>query len=114
VPCRQEGAREADSFSQLSPWSRVLLEKLISSSARKEIPHNLRNPQFLYLIHSSLAIVPGHSSPELVPVHNRLELIPGHSSLTLVLSNCILVLTPGHYILALVPGHWSKQPGTTP
>jgi hypothetical protein len=81
VPCRQEGAREADSFSQLSTWSRVLFEKLIISSAREEIPHNLRNPQFLYLIHSSLALVPGHSSPELVPVHNSLELIPGHSSL---------------------------------
>lgn len=87
MSCRQEGARDADSFSQLSPKSRVLLEKIISSSAREEIPHNLRNSQFLYPIHSSLALVPGHSSPELVPVHNSLELIPGHKSLALVLSN---------------------------
>ena len=57
----------------LTPWSRVLLEKLTGSAASQEIPHILWNPKFHYLTQqvpaTSPCLEPTPSSP-----HNPLPL----------------------------------------
>ena len=53
----------------LTPWSRVLLEKLIGFAANQEIPHILRNPQVHYRTHKRPPPVPNLSQLHPVPTN---------------------------------------------
>jgi hypothetical protein len=60
---------------QLTPWNRVLLEKLIVRSARQEIPRLLQNPTVYYCVHNSppLVLIPNQINPIHTP--NPISLI---------------------------------------
>jgi hypothetical protein len=59
---------------QLTPWSRVLLEKLIVRSASQEILHLLWNPKDHYRVHHSLP--PAFILSQINPIHILQPYIP--------------------------------------
>ena len=63
----------------LTPWSRVLLEKLTGFAANQEIPHVLWNPKFITVLtsarHPSLSWAKSIQSPQPLPTSSRSILI---------------------------------------
>ena len=91
IKAHQEGTmRDTQLTYLLTPWSRVLLEKLTGFAANQEIPRTLWNPKVHYLT---------HKRPPLVPILSQLHPVP---------------TTPSHFLkihlnIMLPSTSWSPQ-----